>query len=89
MRFDLSHIGTGPLTSCHEVALEAQYLHLKLNTLVFDVDGYGDISARDLVTVLGNLEKVGEAFGWIINMKIRHKYGIEQHRRLCDSDKRS
>lgn len=84
MRFDLSNIGTGLLTSCHEVAIETQYLHLKLNTLIFDVDGEGGLNSRDLNTVLRNLKRLEEAFGWFINVKIRHKAGDKQHRRLCD-----
>ncbi|EUC47016.1 hypothetical protein COCMIDRAFT_45383, partial [Bipolaris oryzae ATCC 44560] len=34
MRFPLHDIGFGLMSSCHALALETQYLHLKLNRLV-------------------------------------------------------
>jgi hypothetical protein len=75
MRFSLCDIGSGLLSSCHALALETQYLHLKLNTLIFVLDRDTGVSERDLKAILTNLERLGDARGWRIHVKIQWRAG--------------
>ncbi|KAJ6272487.1 hypothetical protein PSV08DRAFT_246591 [Bipolaris maydis] len=73
MRFPLDDIGFGLMSSCHALALETQYLHLKLNRLVFVFDTDTALKTREYFIVLENLKRLGDAKSWTMHVEIRCK----------------
>ena len=63
MCFPLHDIGLGLMSSCHALALETQYLHFKLNRLVFVVNQGTTGNIWDYVAVMKNLGRLGDAKG--------------------------
>lgn len=61
------------MSSCHALALETQYLHLKLNRLVFVFDTDTPMKPREYITILKNLKRLGDAKGWMIHVEFRCK----------------
>ncbi|RMZ68238.1 hypothetical protein GMOD_00004451 [Pyrenophora seminiperda CCB06] len=62
MCFDVSSIGVGLIATCHEIALETQYLHLSLNRLVFEaMDNF--LPSMDTYTVILALDGLAYTYG--------------------------
>lgn len=55
MRFQLQDIAFGLLTACHAIALETQYLHFKLNTVIFRAYQDHGVTQREISTLVRGL----------------------------------